>query len=111
MKKTFRILAVVLAATMLMCCCAFALDYGCTCASRYSSAYSSGDDPEAETTIAGFAGGVTLINGGWIPVGDSSSTSGSSYASCRETYSIASAGAIDSHHYIDGNDYYDYDEF
>lgn len=42
MKKSIRILAVVLAATMLMCCCAFATDsWGCYCGNVSSSAYSS----------------------------------------------------------------------
>ena len=48
-------LMVILVAAMMLCSYTFALSYGCSCGADSSSAYSSGDDPEASSTSASFS--------------------------------------------------------
>ena len=94
MKRFYRVLAVVLSATMLMACCAFAIDdekrsltresYGCDCNSNGSSAYTDAGDPVGSIS-ASFSGTITLANGAEVGTSGSQSRQNFSYVSCGDT--------------------------
>ena len=120
MKKSFRVFAAVLAAIMLLGCCAFAasdnsearainsISWGCSCAPTISTASSYSDD--VVQIGAEFHGSVFISGIGTYPIGDSFYTVGS-YADAGETYSQANFGNIRSTHEIDGVTYRDSDSF
>ena len=110
MKKAFRILAVVLAATMLMCCCAMAttISYKATCNSTRSSAESNCSDPGFRS--AQYGGVITRVDNSEFDVsGYDDATSGKVY--CFTPYVTAAAGFISSSHVIAGHGYTDGDSF
>jgi len=110
MKKTFRILAVVLAATMLMCCCAMATSkeigetrsrsYGCSCGPYNSSAYIETDTYQSSISCS-FSGWVQWYSGGTVNIGDSHYNTGT-WARCQEDYIHSVKGAISASFAADG---------
>jgi len=125
MKKSFRILAVVLAATMLMCCCAFAVDSSRAGSTRGQVAFIYEPDgaPGYATCSAGQTGAsatlfydevirnlkveldteVFTIALGYVPAGSNSSNGYLPNVSTSVSYyAFLSANAY-SRHYIDGS--------
>lgn len=122
MKKMFRILAVVLAATMLMCCCAFAMDsskdttdegnmrvsfsYDCFCGQTVSSAYTQTSNMPWHISVS-FSGSVFYNGGDELPIGASCSDV-DVYVYCSDSYSSAKEGHIESTHEVNNDSVNDY---
>ena len=111
MKRFYKALAVVLAATTLMCYCAFAVDisYGCECTSTSSSADSSCNVPAYIS--ASFGGTITYGNGATEDISGSRSYNSATSASCSRYYNTAATGSISSSHTIYGHGYVDWAGF
>ena len=119
MKKTFRILAVVLAATMLMCCCAFAINdekrpltrdsWGCDCGRSNSYAYTSANDAVGSISCS-FTGTITLGNGMEVGTGASDVMYNYDYSYCNDSSYTSyayppAAGYIYASHAIENSHY------